>query len=248
MAVTLDGQPAEVQAESGKLLKLRYIPWIMLAAMGMLVAVLGAIGSHRTTAATVEAGPGRGQPAVRRPDHALERHYVGPRQLADSNSMVERRAGDFRATAQDGRCLGWDELSGGRPVVLIFIKQDCPCSVEVEPFFQRVEKAYSSETRFAGVIDAGTKEAARYAVDQGVTHPVFADPGRQLIRRFRALNGCYVVLLTSTGVIDGAWPGFSSETVRHLGRRIARLAGVEERPLDVSGLPAGLTTGCRFKS
>ena len=57
-----------------------------------------------------------------------------------------------------------------------------------------------------------------------------------------------MVLLTPGGVIDGFWPGCSADTMRQLGRRVARLAGVEERPLDVSVMPASLTTGCPFKS
>ena len=60
------------------------------------------------------------------------------------------------------------------------------------------------------------------------------------------MAGCHVVLLTSGGVIDGCWPGCSASTLQQLGRRIARLAGVAERALDVTDVPASLTTGCRF--
>jgi peroxiredoxin len=177
----------------------------------------------------------------------LEKHYVNPRQLADANEMVQRAVGDLSATAQNGRRVTWDELSRGRPVVLIFIKEGCPCSAEVEPFFQRVERLYGNDARFAGVIDAGAKGAAHYATEHTVRHPVLADPEKMLIRQFRVKNGCYVVLLTPGGVIQGCWPGCSADTMRQLGRRIAGLAGVAERPLDVSGMPASLTTGCPFK-
>jgi len=34
--------------------------------------------------------------------------------------------------------------------------------------------------------------------------------------------------------------------MNELGRKISTLAGVEERPVEVSGLPPVLTTGCRF--
>jgi hypothetical protein len=226
----------------------RYVPWIVLASGAGLLIVLWAIGPSRIATSPSAAGSEPGQAAPRGPDHAREKHYVSPRQLADSNSMVQRRGGDFRATAQDGRRMDWDDISGGRPVVLIFIKEGCPCSVEVEPFFKRVERLYAGEARFAGVIDAGAEAAGRYAIEQGVAHPILADPERRLIGRFRAKNGCYVVLLTPGGVIDGFWPGCSADTMRQLGRRIAGLAGVGERPLDVSGVPASLTTGCPFKS
>jgi len=221
----------------------RYLPWAILAAGGGLLVAAWTAGSLRTTAAP--AGPG--QPAARGADHAREKHYVGPRQLADSNAMVSREVDAMWAAAHDGRRVGWDDLSGGRPVALVFIKEGCPCNAEVEPFFHRVEELYRAEVGFASVIDAGAEGAARYAAEQKVLHPVLADPERQLIRLFRAENGCYVVLLTPGRVIDGFWPGCSADTMRQLGRRIAGLAGVAERPLDVSGMPASLTTGCPFR-
>jgi peroxiredoxin len=225
----------------------RYIPWIMLATGGGLLIVLWTAGSHWTRAASAAAGPTPNDPATRK-DHTRETHYVGPRQLVESNGMVQRQAGEFQAMAQDGRRLGWNELSDGMPVVLIFIKQGCPCSIEVEPFFQRIEKLYAGEVRFAGVIDADAEAAARYAIAQDVAHPILADTEQRLIGRFGAKNACYVVLLTPGGVIDGFWPGCSADTMRHLGQRIAGLAGVEERPVEVSGMPTALTTGCPFKS
>jgi hypothetical protein len=151
------------------------------------------------------------------------------------------------ATGHDGRRLRWADLSGGQPVVFAFIKDGCPCSAEFEPFFQRVAALYRGRIRFVGVIDAPLKTARRYAAEQHVPHPILADPDRRIIRRLNARHGGYVALLTPEGVIDGFWPGCSVATMRELGRRIARLAGVRERPLDVTGMPRPLTTGCPFE-
>jgi hypothetical protein len=216
----------------------RYLPWILLTAVGGLLFTSWLLAPlPKANNSRVDNGP----------NHDREKHYVNPRQLADANEMVQRAGGDLSATAQNGRRMDWDELSGGLPVVLIFIKEGCPCSGEVEPFFLRVERLYANEARFAGLIDAGTKGAAHYATEHSVRHPVLADPEKMLIRQFGVKNGCYVVLLTPGGVIDGCWPGCSADTMRQLGRRIAGLAGVAERPLDVTGMPASLTTGCPFK-
>jgi hypothetical protein len=54
-------------------------------------------------------------------------------------------------------------------------------------------------------------------------------------------------LLTPGGVIDGFWPGCTAATMQELGRGIARLTGIGERPLNVSGMPGPLTTGCPFE-
>jgi hypothetical protein len=223
------------------MVKTQYLPWAILAAFGGVAVVLWTSGTFGAT----RPGP-RG--AAAGPDHAREKHFVSPRQLADSNAMLNRVVDVLGVAGSGGLRPGWDELSGGRPVVLVFIKQGCPCSVEFEPFFQRVERLYRGVVRFAGVIDAGETAVRRYAAEQHVPYPVLADPERHIIRRLRAENGGYFVLLTPEGTIDGFWPGCSAEGMRELGRRIARRAGLEERPLDVSGMPGPLTTGCPFGS
>jgi peroxiredoxin len=175
-----------------------------------------------------------------------EKHYVTPRQLAASGAMTNRIVAPFTAVNQDGRPVAWAELSDGQPVVLVFIKKGCPCSVELEPFFQRLETSYRDCVRFAGVIDGPPDVARQFALDNHVLHPVLADPEHQLIARFEAECGGYVALVTPAGVLDTLWPGCSAEMMRELSRRSAELAGVEERPLDYTGMPNALTTGCPF--
>jgi hypothetical protein len=55
-----------------------------------------------------------------------------------------------------------------------------------------------------------------------------------------------VALVTPPGHLDTLWPGCSADMLRDLGRRLADLAGVDEQPLDTSGLPTALTGGCPF--
>jgi peroxiredoxin len=160
--------------------------------------------------------------------------------------MSNRAVAPFRAVAHDGRHLTWAELSGGRPLVLVFIKRDCPCSVEFEPFFHRLAAAYHDCVRFAGVIDAPEDVARRYAEANRVPYPVLADAGRRLIAQFRAENGAYVALLTPDGVLDTLWPGCSAEMMRDMSRRLAAVANVAERPVDYTDMPDALTTGCPF--
>jgi hypothetical protein len=145
-------------------------------------------------------------------------------------------------------------------LLLVFIKIGCPCSVELEPFFHRLERAYADVVHFAGVMDADVPTARRYAEANSTPYPILADPDRQIIHRFRAENGAYVALLAPPGkpfaragtcvqdelAIDSLWPGCSAEMFTQMGRRIAAAAGVAERPLDVSGLPSAAVTGCPF--
>jgi hypothetical protein len=219
------------------------LPLSILAASGALGLSVWASGSRSalpvaTTGSTLDASE---LESSRR-----GAHRVTPLQLAESNDLVQGVMAGLEGVADDGRRLGWGEISGGRPVVLVFVKDGCPCSVDFEPFFQRVERLYRGAVRFAGVIDGDIATARRYATEQHVPYPVLADADLAIIRRFRAKNGCYASLLAPDGVIAGYWPGSSADALRDLGRRIADLCGVAERPLDVTGVPNALTTGCPF--
>jgi hypothetical protein len=138
-------------------------------------------------------------------------------------------------------------MSRARPLVLVFIRRDCPCNVEFEPFFHRLATRYRDVADFAGVIDAGPDAAFAYANANRTPYPVLADPDRAIIDRFEAKNGCYVALVRPEGAVDVLWPGCSAEMMRDLGRRISELGAVADRSIDVTGLPATLTTGCPFK-
>jgi peroxiredoxin len=177
---------------------------------------------------------------------ASEKHYVSVKQLTASGAWRDQRVAPFAARAHDGTRFASKDLVGRRPAVLVFIKTDCPCSVEFEPFFQRLERRYHGLVRFFGVIDANRAGARRYAQANNVPYPVVADADRSIITRFQVETGGYVVLLKPAGMVDTLWPGCSAEMMKQLGRRIAVLAGVKERPLDLTGIPAVLTTGCPF--
>ena len=179
---------------------------------------------------------------------AAEKHFVTPEQLVQCGALADRRIEPFSAVAHDGARFTWPAAGGARPLVLVFIKRDCPCSVEFEPFFHRLEGRYRDVADFVGVIDSGADLARAYAVANKVPYRVLADPDRTIITRFRAKSGGYVALLGLGGGVDTLWPGCSADMMRDLGRRIAALGAAAERPIDVSGMPKVLTTGCPFSS
>jgi peroxiredoxin len=185
------------------------------------------------------------QPGV--PRLATKKHYVTPAQLAESGSLADRMVRPFSAVAHDGTVFTWSGTSGTGPLVLVFIRRDCPCNVELEPFFHRLAGRYKDVAEFVGVIDAGTDAALAYATANKTPYRILADPDRAIIDRFEVKNGCYVALLRREGVIDALWPGCSAEMLRELGRRIAELGAVTERSIDVAGMPGALTTGCPFE-
>ena len=177
-----------------------------------------------------------------------QRHYVTAEQLVECGALADRRINAFSAITHDGVRFTWPEAGGARPLVLFFIKRDCPCSVEFEPFFHRLEEQYRDTADFIGVIDSGAQGARAYAVANKVPYRVLADPDRSIIARFEAKHGGYVALLSGSGYVDALWPGCSAEMMSSLGRRIAVIGAKKERPIDCSGMPKVLTTGCPFAS
>jgi hypothetical protein len=181
-------------------------------------------------------------------------HYVTPRQLTDSAAVATTAVPFFTATTDRDQSFTWPLPHDRRPLLLVFIKEGCPCNVELEPFFHRLERSYADVVRIAGVIDADVRTARHYAEANATPYPILADPQRQIIHRLRAENGAYVALLALPGIgvpagptIDSLWPGCSGEMFIQMSRRIAATAGVAERPLDVSGLPSAAVTGCPFE-
>jgi hypothetical protein len=216
----------------------RFLPWLLLPiVVGLWLAT--------SLASSLVPQPAAANPA---PNLATARppHYAGPSQLAASNAMIERTVDGLEAVDSDGRRRDWTQLGDGQPVVLIFIKRGCPCSIEFEPSFHAVARAYREVVRFVGVIDADPATARSYAIAQHVPYPVLADPGAAIMRRFNARSGGYVALVNRAGVIEAFWPGSSRDALADLGRRIARLTGQAERPIDVAAMPSALTAGCPF--
>jgi hypothetical protein len=179
---------------------------------------------------------------------AIEKHFVTPEQLVECGALAQRRIEPFSAVAHDGARFTWPVAGWTRPLVLVFIKRGCPCSVEFEPFFHRLEQQYRDAADFVGVIDADADLARAYAAANKVPYRVLADPDCAIITRFEAKHGGYVALLGVDGNLDTLWPGCSAEMMRALGCRIAALRALAERPLDVSDMPKILTTGCPFAS
>jgi peroxiredoxin len=217
----------------------RIIPRILAVCAAVAWAVLWWLTDLGTDASSSR------QSGVPRP--ATDKHYVTPAQLVESGALADRKVRSFSAVARDGTVFSWSGMSGTRPLVLVFIRRDCPCSVEFEPFFHRLAGRYRDVAEFAGVIDAGADAALAYATANKTPYRVLADPDRAIIDRFEAKNGAYVALLRAEGAIDTLWPGCSAEMMRELGRRIAELGAVAERSIDVAGMPGALTTGCPFE-
>jgi peroxiredoxin len=175
-----------------------------------------------------------------------EKHLVTPAMRAATDAMTARPAPPFHTKATDGTTYDLAELTREAPLVLLFIKDGCPCSVDAQRFFNRLHAAYGCEIRFLGAIDADDTRARAWGRENRTTFPLLVDPDASIARAYAADSSAYAAVITREGTIDHLYPGYSVAMLGELDERLARLAGVEPRLIDTSGAPDELSTGCPF--
>ncbi len=173
-------------------------------------------------------------------------HRATPSMLTAARESEGKEADTFRATAADGASYTLGDLTMSRPLVLVFIKDGCPCSESAQPFLNRLHEVYGTRARFAGVIDSDAESATRWASANGVPFPLLLDPGLEIVRRYRVENSAYVVLVGAGGRVEKAWPGYSTDMLRDLGQRLSRMTGLPERLIHLAGAPGEMYSGCPY--
>ncbi len=125
---------------------------------------------------TLQPGPAGKKPATPEEPREPQVHYVTPRQLTSTAALAATTVPVLTARTESDQLFTWPAPDDRRPLLLVFIKNGCPCSVEMEPFFHRLAHAYRDVVRFAGVIDADASTAQ--ALCRGKCHSV-PDPCRR---------------------------------------------------------------------
>jgi len=176
-----------------------------------------------------------------------EKHLVTPEMESASATVVGRALPPLRLGSDDGGSIELGERMSKGPLVLIFIKEGCPCSTAAEPFFRRLHAAYGEKVAFVGVIDGDLATADRWVDEHGTPFPVAVDPGLEMARGLGVTNSAYVAVVERGGRVARLWPGFSKGMLGELSAELAALAGVRPAAIDVSDAPAELYTGCPFE-
>jgi peroxiredoxin len=175
-----------------------------------------------------------------------EEHKVTSEMLSQAAKLVDTQAQRFHVLASDGATYDLDQLVKDRPVVLLFIKEDCPCSTEAQPFFNRMHAAYGEKVAFLGVIDGGEAVAREWARRRKPGFPLLCDPDLEIVRQYKALNSVYVALVVPGGKVSGFWPGFSAKMLEELSVRLAELTHEPRKPIDTTDAPDEMVSGCPY--
>ncbi|MGA7754533.1 MAG: redoxin domain-containing protein [Candidatus Sulfotelmatobacter sp.] len=88
----------------------------------------------------------------------------------------------------DGHAVNPLNAENNKPVVLVFLRRDCPVSARYAPVIQRISKQYASAATFYLVYpdQADTAQQIRtYLSEYGYSLPALRDPARALVKLSR---------------------------------------------------------------
>jgi peroxiredoxin len=188
------------------------------------------------------------RPPVQAPvaiDPSVPRHPVTQSMIQETGTLARKVAPAFTARDVEGKSV---RLSGDQssPQLVLFIKADCPCSVDAQPIFNSLSKHFTGKVNFVGVIDADSKEAAKWVAANRPVFPVLPDPKLEIIHAYQAKHSVYSALVTKDGHIQTMWPGYSIGMLKEINAALAASVGEKLRPFDTAYAPAQKTSGCAF--
>jgi len=162
-------------------------------------------------------------------------HETGLRALKPAPSM----------TVEDARG-GLHALGGqAKPQFLLFILDDCPCSVDAQPIMDKLSKHFDDKVEFLGVTNGDHDAAKDWWVRYSVPFPIIADPKKEIIHAYQAKHSVYSALV-SEGRIIKMWPGYSVDMLADMNQVISKTARVPLKPFDPEYAPKARTSGCAF--
>lgn len=143
-------------------------------------------------------------------------------------------APDFKLTTTDGGAVWLREALRRGPVVAIFFKISCPVCQMTLPYLERVFKVYPSERfTFVGVSQNDKTDTQAFALEYGISFPLAIDPSDKYTasNAYGLTNVPTLFVIGTDGSIELASVGWSKADIEELNRRLAKLAGVQPKPV-----------------
>jgi hypothetical protein len=175
-------------------------------------------------------------------------HFVTHQMEVETTAMGNRREPEIRATSELGKPVVLASPTAPEPQFILFIKNDCPCSINAQPIFNDLARKFKNTIGFDGVIDGSTSEAKNYASQFSVAFPVVGDQSLNAIHKFGALAGVYSALVARNGHLIKMWPGYCADMLADMNHMLSAAGGSKETPFDPEYAPKKKTTGCAYEA
>lgn len=133
-------------------------------------------------------------------------------------------------------------VPGGKPGIVIFLKADCPCSLDFAKAFGALAPHLAPAASFLAVLEANQESAGAFARDSGLATPLVADDQGRLATAWGITKAGAMALVGADGRVEALWPGVSRQVVRDLETRLGRRGTVPE--VIMTQWPGATTAGC----
>ncbi len=174
------------------------------------------------------------------------RHPVTVQMERDAEAVPGHAAPEISLPDTTGKILNLSELLQKGPVVVVMMKDGCPCTIESQDFYNQIASNYLGKATFLGVMDTDRATAAKFKSDFRVPYPVVSELHAVTFRAFRSKRSVYATVINQNGTVEKLYPGYNDKTIIDLNQRVAKLAGVPPKPVSLRDAPASLSSGCAF--
>ncbi len=173
------------------------------------------------------------------------RHPITSLMLTEAEQKATKPAPEFAVPDDRGKVQTLASFSKNGPVFMLFILDGCPCSIEAQPVFSDLWRAYGQRVQFVGVSNSTVPKAALLRKDLEVPFPVLADQKLDIMRSYGGQRSVYSALIVEGKVVK-LWPGYNRAMVGEINDKLARLAGTWPKSVNFTGVPEKPTSGCSF--
>lgn len=178
---------------------------------------------------------------------ALEpRHPVTDAMRRSAEAIPGQVAPEIDLPGSDGKNVRLSDLVAKGPVLVVTIKDGCPCSIEAQPFFNQLVKNYAGKATLLGVTDSPRIKAEKYKIDFDVQFPIVTESGKKTFEAYHAMNSVYSTLVGRDGVVIKQYPGYSKAILTDMNKQLAQATGVAAKTLELADAPDRDSSGCPF--
>jgi len=163
-----------------------------------------------------------------------------------ARAVAGKEAPNFTLKTPDGKTVTLLDECRKRPVILVFTKDGCPCSIEAQPFFNQLSQGYGDKAAFLGVIDGQSHVASKYHDDLKVPYRMLLADNGDIFKSFDATQSVYTTLIAPDGKVLKQWPGYNRAMLVELDELIAKAIGGKSVQLDTTMAPEKMNSGCAF--
>ncbi len=175
------------------------------------------------------------------------RHPVTDPMWKRAHAIEGKPAPNFTLQSNESKLITLSQVCQKGPVVLVFTKDGCPCSIEAQPFFNELAKGYMGKASFLGIIDANKSVATQYQIDFKVPYTMLLGQEPDIFKAYDSLQSVYTTLVDSKGKVVKQWPGYCKAMLIDLNERLATLTQTQPTKIELGMAPEKMNSGCAFE-